>query len=137
MSNDHDLRQGWRISWLSSIQEFADDEAQRRLWLDRNNTNPHFSFVEYMCSYFDDLDLSDGGYERALSEGLVSKEEAGAVSEFHRLAHVYDSPTDDYDHETILADEKWADLVEAAKRAKASLLCLIHDPQERQVLTES
>lgn len=136
MGNNQELRRKWRTNWLSSIQEFGDDEAQRRLWLDLAKTNPHFSFVEYFCCYFDNLGLSDGGYDWAVNENLVSREEAAAVERFHQLADSYDSPTDDYDHEAILADPKWAEVVEAAKRAQAALLGIIDDPQERHLLLE-
>jgi hypothetical protein len=122
--------------WLSSIQEFADADTQRRLWLDPTNTNPHFSFGEYYCCYFDDLNLTDGGYEGAIEEGLVSAEEVEAVREFHRITRAYHSPASDYDYETILADPKWAEVVRAAQRAQAALLALIDDPCERLLLTE-
>jgi hypothetical protein len=136
MDESGDLRRNWRTNWLSSVQEFADDESQRRLWLDTTNTNPHFSFVEYLSSYFDDLDLSDVGYECALKQGLLSEAEVAAVSSFHKTAGAYNSPANDYDHEAILADPKWAEVVAAAKRAQAELLDLIDDPHERQLLME-
>ena len=136
MHDDEELRRNWRTRWLSSIQEFADDETQKRLWLDRENTNPHFSFVEYICCYFDDLGLSDGNYDWALNEGLLSADEVAAVAHFHRAADAYDSPTDDYDHEAILADPEWALVVAAAKRAEDPLAQLIDDSYERRVLLD-
>jgi hypothetical protein len=135
MNNDQEHRRTWRMRWLHSVTEFADDEKQRRLWLDRTNTNPHFSFVEYMCCYFDDLDLCDDGYDRAFKEGLVSEDEVAAVGHFHHLADTYDSPSDDYDNDAILADQNWAKVVEAAKVARVALLRLIQDPEERRILS--
>lgn len=61
MTDREELRRNWRTNWLSSIQEFADEDTQRRLWLDPTNGNPHYSFGEYVCCYFDDLGLSDMG----------------------------------------------------------------------------
>jgi hypothetical protein len=136
MSDDSELRRNWRSRWLGSIQEFADDEVQQRTWLDTTNTNPHFSFVEYFCCYFDDLGLSDGGYRWALNKGLVSENEAKAVSDFHRAADSYDRPTDDYDHKAILADPKWGEVVAGARHAQAALLPLLDDPQDRRFLVE-
>ena len=136
MNDNLELRRNWRTNWLSSIQELADDETQRRLWLDSTNTNPHFSFVECFCSYFDDLGLSDRGYKWAVMQGLLSEEEVAAVAGFHKIAHAYESPTDDYDHQAILADPKWADVVAAAKQAQAELLRLIDDPREHRLLME-
>lgn len=105
------------------------------MWLDEANTNPHFSFVELRCSYFDDLGLSDGGYGWALAEGLVSADESAAVENFHHIAGIYESPADDYDHHAILADPTWAEVVAAARQAQAALLGLIDDPRERLLLT--
>lgn len=136
MADDQELRRNWRTRWLSSIQEFADHETQRRLWLDSKNTNPHFSFIEYFCCYFDDLNLSDGGYDWALSEGMLSADEVTAVAEFHQTADAYDSPTDDYDQQAILADPKWTEVVAAAKRAQDALSQLIDDAHERRFLLE-
>lgn len=136
MTKDKERRKNWRTSWLSSIQEFADEASQRRLWLDPTNTNPHFSFVEYYCCYFDDLGLSDGGYDWAVNEKLLSEEEVTAVARFHQVADNYNSPTDDYDHKVILADAKWAEVVEAAQHAKSALLNLIVDPHEQRLLME-
>lgn len=124
MSADQEFRRNWRRDWLCIIQEFADYDGQRRSWLDYTNTNPHYSFVEYMCSYFDDLRLSDGGYDWSLSEGLLSTEEVDAVAGFRQTANCYDSPTDDYDHQAILAYPKWLEVVGAAKQAQAALLRL-------------
>lgn len=128
MVADSHMRVGWRQNWLSSIQEFADEETQRRSWLNPRNGNPHFSFPELFNCYFDGLLLSDGGYAWALKEGLVTAEEATAVEDFHQLAKTYDSPgDDDGDHQAILADPKWADVVNAAKAAQTNLLTLLSD----------
>jgi hypothetical protein len=121
---------------LSCIREFADEEEQRKLWLDPANTNPHWSFVEYRCCYFDDLDLSHGGYAGAANEGLVTHDEVAAVANFHQMADDYDSPTDMYDHVAILADPNWAEVVNAARFAQAALLDVITDPHERRLLSK-
>jgi hypothetical protein len=134
MTDDAEWR-NWRTNWLSSIQEIADEETQRRLWLDKTNTNPHWSYVEYLCCYFDDLRLSDG-YGWAVEEAFVSDEEVTAVADFHRVANAYSSPTSDYDHQAILSDPKWAEVVAAAKQAQGELLGLIDDPHERRLLSE-
>jgi hypothetical protein len=136
MNDDLEWRRNWRANWLSSIQEFADDETQRLLWLDTANTNPHFSFVEYLSCYFDGLCLSDYGYEWAIKQSFVSEQEAEAVAAFHEIADAYRSPTDDYDHQAILADPKWQDVVATAKQAQAKLLSLLKDTHERGLLME-
>ncbi|MFT5064820.1 MAG: hypothetical protein ACJAXK_000453 [Yoonia sp.] len=115
MYSDQEIRQIWRDQWLSSIQEFADIETQNRMWLDRSNTNPHWSFTELMCCYFDDLRLTD--YSAALSEGMVTHKEVAAVANFHQMAINYQSPTNEYDFDRILADPKWLDVIAAALAA--------------------
>jgi hypothetical protein len=78
--------------------------------------------------------LSDGGYEAALKENFVSAHEVAAVADFHRIACDYKSPTEDCDHEGILSDPKWAELVAAAQSAQSALCNLIDDPDERKLL---
>lgn len=136
MGENQESRRNWRANWLRSIQEFSDDEAQRRLWLDPTNTNPHFSFVECMCCYFDDVLRPDAGYDWPLNEGFVSADEVATVADFHQIADTYDSPTDDYDDQAILADLRWAEVVAAAKRARTALLSITDDPHERRLLGE-
>ena len=48
-------RDAWRQRWLSSFNELTSIELQQKSWLDRFNKNSHWSFVEFMCSYFDNL----------------------------------------------------------------------------------
>ncbi len=134
MYTNQEQRESWRENWLGSIQEFADIEIQKRMWLDASNTNPHFSFVEYFCCYFDDLNLSSNGYISALDSGLVNAKEVAAVADFHQIADTYKSPTDVYDHQTILSDPLWLEVVAAALRAQSLLVELIDDPQERSAL---
>ena len=137
MNDRLELRRNWRTKWLGSIQKFADYEEKRRRWVDPTNTNPAFTFVEYFCSYFDDLDLSDSGYVSAQNEGWVSSDEVAAVTSFHAIADAYESPTDDYDHQAVLSDPKWADVVAAAQHARIALLSLVTEPDERRLLRES
>ena len=75
MDEAADLRRTVRLSWLSCLNEFANIELQRRMWLDPANTNPHWSDVEIMCSYLDDV-LVDRSYDTLVAQGLVS---AGAA----------------------------------------------------------
>jgi hypothetical protein len=151
-------RQNWRRNWLSSIQEFADFDTQKRRWLDIDEPSPHFSFVEYMSSYFDDLgfsedpgyksiqDFIDAGndgelysytYTQALNTGLVNELEVAAVAQFHKMADAYETPDDDGGHsneELVLSDPKWFEVVVAAKQTQSNLIKIINDPQELNIL---
>jgi len=133
-----EMRKHWRPRWLASIQEFADYPTQRAKWLDPENTNPHWSFIEIMCCYFDDCGLTehDGGYAEAFRVGLVSQAEAEAVADFHALADAYNAPrNDDYDDAAVLADPDWLTVVDAAQVAQGRLASLVA-ADERNLLLE-
>jgi hypothetical protein len=53
-------------------------DLQKASWLDKENTNPHWSFVEFICCYFDDLALDDN-YKSEINEGFVSIEEYNLI----------------------------------------------------------
>jgi hypothetical protein len=87
-----------------------------------------------MCRYFDDYSLS-GGYRSFVDDGLVSAEEAQAVSEFHVVADAYAPPNgDDHDHDAILSDPAWRKVVQLADAARLRLLAILEEPSERQLL---
>lgn len=131
-----ELRRNWRPQWLSLIQQFADIETQREKWLDLTNTNPHWSFIEYMCCYFNDIGLNNG-YGEWVSRGLATEEEVAAVQRFHTLADSYKSPRgDNYDHKAVLEDPRWLNVVCAAKAAQQRLAQIITEPAELKLLLE-
>ena len=135
---EKDQRRHWRLLWLSSLQAFSDNETQKSRWLDTAERNPHFSFVECMCSYFDDAYLGDeDAYEKRLARGHLSTNEAVVVADFHALAQRYESPDgDDYDAEAVLGDPNWKKVVEAAQHARQRLLPLLTDSTEIAALTQ-
>ncbi|MBE0579128.1 hypothetical protein [Devosia sp.] len=135
-SGDTERRASWRLNWLSSIQELADVGMQRTTWLNAHSGNRHYSFVEYVESYFSDLALSkdDGGYPARIADNLLSQDEAAAVSHFHILFDNYEPRTDRFDHHDILADPNWHRVVEAAQAAQALLATMIDHPGERESL---
>ena len=135
---DAEERHYWRLRWLSGLQAFADAATQRTKWLDPEETNPHFSFIECMCSYFDDADLADAAaYDRRIDSDYLSISEANAVAEFHRLADRYVAPQNDaYDNSAVLDDPAWGEIVTAAKQAQANLLPMLSDPSEIAALSK-
>jgi hypothetical protein len=127
-------RQRWRASWISSIREFADSEQQRRLWLDQNNRNPHWSFVEITCSYWDGI-LHGEGYSWVIADGLVTDKEAEIVSPLDKLIERYEAPArNDYDHEAILNDPAWNVITDTAKQVLQQLAAALESPSERKLL---
>lgn len=111
---------------------------QRSTWLNPHSGNRHYSFVEYVESYFSDLALSKdiGGYPPRILDNLLSQEEAAAVSHFHVVFESYEPPTDWSDHHAILGDPKWLGVVDAAQAAQARLATIINDPVERESLLQ-
>jgi hypothetical protein len=136
MNQKSAYRKAWRKAWLGSIQEIADLDKQQRMWLDVTNTNPHYSPIEYLACYFDDLGLSNRKYIWAVGEGLLTHSESEAVAEFHSCLDAFTHP-DLYDHAAVLDDPEWLEVVSAARSAQSALLNLIDDPAERRTLTES
>jgi hypothetical protein len=135
---EEEQRHFWRLRWLSSLQGFTDEIVQARKWTDPSEGNPHFSFVECMCCYFDDADLADKeSYERRIERGYITLAEADAVAEFHSSADQYQAPGgDDYNDEAILSDPAWGNVVEAAQRAQERLLLILTVPAEVAALTK-
>ena len=134
---EEDFRRWWRMRWLSSIQAFADSGTQKARWLDPEERNPHYSFVECMCWYFDDAYLGeDDAYRKRKERGQISVADIEAVADFHRLASAYHPPKDDhYDVAAILSDPAWEVVVAAAQAAQQALLSLLSNEIEIDALT--
>ncbi|WP_417556933.1 hypothetical protein [Mesoflavibacter zeaxanthinifaciens] len=105
----------WRKNWILIIKDLTNLEYQKQTWLNQDNKNIYYSFVEFMCSYFDDLDLDDG-YEKFIKWGFVTQKEYDSISKWHNLLSEYKPPNNnDYSHSAILNDKKWIDIVELGK----------------------
>lgn len=116
--SDIELKQRWRLYWIGTIFEFANTNLQKIAWL--NAVTAEWpdgeawvsSYEELIEAYFDILALDDA-YENALKWGNVSQEEADQAKEFHILAAFYTEP--DNDPKSILHDEEWLEVTDAAK----------------------
>jgi hypothetical protein len=119
-----------RCSWFSSVQELADFELQRRAWLDKTNSNPHWSYIEFVCSYPDEKQLTD-----AQLKGWLTKTEYDALSELKLSIEAYSAPKgDNYDNAAVLSDPAWLVVVQAARRIQQHLLAIMTDSDERTAL---
>lgn len=116
--SDVELKQRWRLYWIHCIFEFSNTKLQRMSWVEGSEANwPNdeawpSSFDECMSAYFDNLALDDG-YEKAVTQGNVSKQEADKAAAFNKLAYAYLEPSED--PEEILQDEAWLEVVALAK----------------------
>lgn len=125
----------WRKRWLSCINKLTSLDLQRKSWLDKTNTNPHWTFVEFMCTYFDDLAI-DNSYKYQLEKEWVLKQEFEIIKEWHEELDKFHSPqNDDYDHEAILNDPKWLEIVQMGVNARNKLAKTLSE-RERQFLTD-
>lgn len=133
---DPERRQSWRLLWLSCINEFADADLQRKAWLKRESRNPHWSYVEIMCCYFNDSLFSED-YDWAMQNGLVSKAEAEVVAELHRQLSNHEPPGgNQYDPEAILNNDDWKAITSLARTAQQSLAKLLTSDKEQEALFE-
>ena len=134
MSDHNERRKSWRLLWLSTLAYFSDADTQRSKWLDLSEENPHWTFVELMCSYFDDCFIDDN-YNRWSNLGYISLEEISIVMPFHILVDRYNPPNgDDYDHKNIITDPKWQTVCSMACHCLDQLVDLLDDPDERDAL---
>ena len=121
-----------RRQWLASVDEIADIALQRRTWLDPNNANPHWSYLEFVCSYPDGEQLRSGR-----DRHFLSAEEFEAFDKLRVALDAYTAPNgDNYDHGVILADPGWHEVVATALDVKRCLLLLLRDPVKRRCLNE-
>lgn len=129
------MKEIWRKRWLESINELTSINLQRKSWLDRTNMNPHWSFVEFMCSYFDDTLVYD--YKYLVEINWVTKEEYEIIKEWHNALDKYDAPkNNDFDHKAILNDIKWIDIVQAGANAKSKLAEKLNSVEKEYLITE-
>ena len=117
-----------RRHWFGSVYEIADMEYQRRTWLTPPNSSPHWSYVEFCCSYPDADQLQfarDRGHLSAKEFELLASLNEALIS--HRA-------TDDYDNRAILEDPGWHAVVAKAQQIRQQLLTLTVDPIEQSYL---
>lgn len=135
MNENLNQKEQWRNRWLSCLNELTSLELQQKSWTDKSNTNPHWSFVEFMCSYFDDLGI-DNQYEYQLKEKWITKNEFEIIQKWHELLDKYNSPTnDDYKVVEILKDKNWQLIVKEGQKAKNELSKILNN-SEKQILVE-
>ncbi|TGM74392.1 hypothetical protein EHR01_10550 [Leptospira mtsangambouensis] len=136
-SSDQEQISRWRERWLAMISYFACYKIQKKMWLDVKNTNPHWSFVELMCCYFDDLGLREDDIclNELLLENYITRKELDAVKKLHQEAALYFPPnSDEYNHQNILNDPKWTEIINLANDTKSNLKNLIKNNLELEKL---
>lgn len=118
-----------RRQWFGFVYEIADIGYQRRTWLTPPTSSPHWSYVEFCCSYPDADQLQfarDRGHLSAKEFDLLSAVGEAILS--HRA-------NDDYDIGAILEDPGWHAVVAKAETVRRQLLAITVDAVERSYLT--
>jgi hypothetical protein len=85
-----------RRQWFGSVYEIANIEHQRRTWLTPPTDSPHWSYVEFYCSYPDADQL-----KFARDRGHLSAKEFELLVAVHE-ALISHRATDEYDNRAIL-----------------------------------
>jgi len=130
LAADQPVTDQLRTSWFSQLYQLSDLDLQRRTWLDLANHNPHWSYIEFVCSYPGDDQL-----RYAHKQGWLTAEEFKILSEFRRTLIAYSPPGGDhYDNAAILNDAAWQSVAEAAARAIRQLLSITTNHLEREML---
>src|SRR3984957_7231158 len=128
LTADQNVAGQLRTSWFGSVSEISDIDLQRCSWLDLTNRNPHWSYIEFTCSYPDCSQMS-----QARQEGWLSAAEFEILKEFRRGRVAYSpSRNGHYENAAILDDPAWRSVVGAAEQAKQQLLSITPDQRERE-----
>ena len=131
-SDDKNL---WRERWLRCLNELTSLDLQKKSWLDKTHSNPHWSFIEFICSYFDELGIDDN-YKYPIDNGLLTDQEFEIIKDWHEALDKYNPPkNDDYDHTAILTDPKWLDILQSGLTMKSKLASTLNET-EKKILTE-
>ena len=118
-----------RRQWFGSVYEIADMGYQRRTWLTPPTGSPHWSYVEFCCSYPDADQL-----QFARDHGYLSSKEFDLLSAVDEAILSYRA-NDDYDNAAILEDPGWHAVVAKAETVRQQLLAITVDAVERSYLT--
>ncbi|MDD2576668.1 MAG: hypothetical protein PHV76_04110 [Bacteroidales bacterium] len=95
------------------IVEISDVQLQRKLWLNENNDlDIMSSYVELMCSLFDDFHFDDFIDETALKIGLSNS----TILELNKLRDMLNNYNEgNKSYEEIINDTEWLKVVEQAQ----------------------
>lgn len=123
-------RELWREQWLKSINELTSLALQKSKWIDVHDSNPHWSFTEFICCYFDDV-LDGNDYQKFIRFDWISKDEYEIIKDWHEMLDQYYSPSqNDFDSLSILNDLKWIEITKAGNIAKVNLSILLSQDEK-------
>lgn len=71
-----------------------------------------------------------------IRDGFVTQEEYDCIKNFHTALETYKEPNDVYDHQAILHDPLWQNIVSLGKKSINKLAVVLTDTQEKNALLE-
>jgi hypothetical protein len=126
----------WRENWLNSINELTDLNVQKQSWLNEKLKSPHWSFAEFMCSYFDDL-FGSLNYDHFVSENWITENEYLIIKDWHKKLDKYKSPSEnEWADNLILNDGEWLEILKIGEVAKCNLAKILSE-SEKQILEKN
>ena len=126
-----DVRDRIRANWFRSVREISDIDLQRRMWLDPDNHNPYWSYIEFVENFPDVGQLADFH-----SRSWLNPHEFAILTDLSNKLSGHTLPAgDDCDNASILADPKWVAIVADAESARRKLLTLTVNESEQKVLS--
>lgn len=120
-------RELFRQRWLDDINQLTSYELQKKSWLDKTNKNPHWSYAEFICSYFDDNYIYLG-YDFFIELNYISQAEYNIIKDWHNELDKYKEPKDD--EQSILNDQKWINIVEKGRVSKENFKKIISNHEK-------
>ena len=123
---DAECARNLRRTWFHTLYEFASPKMQS-WWCGGGPPGLCISYVELMCTWFDDL-FDQGGTQMAVDQGWLSHAEAHAIAELHQVADAYEEPKGPTS--LVLHDPEWHHVVRIAQHAWCDLHALIDEPDD-------
>lgn len=109
---DHEI---WLAGILEVISDIADEESQKRLWLNVGSGD-YDSPDEVFCRFFDDYDADNFIDNDCLHSPKVSREQCLMLSKFRDVLTEYGKKHGDFlSPEVLLGDPEWHQVCKMAK----------------------
>jgi hypothetical protein len=108
----------WRDGLISVIEIFANEESQKKIWIE-GNKEVFSSWEEAYCQLFDDLDLNGFISTYCCVENTkISVKACASLSDFRNALTSYGDNLGSFaDPKTVISDSKWHQVCILAKKA--------------------
>jgi len=123
----------WRELWLDSINELTTYDLQEKSWLDKIiiTKSAHWTYSEFMCCYFDDT-LCDFNYSHYIENKWITSQEYDIIKVWHNKLTLYEPPNNDpHNHNRILKDKNWRNILTKGEEARIRLQELIPESEKK------